>query len=225
MEIVGQHSARVHQPRGRALVCSTRWAGQHTSARSWTSRWVTCASDSRTATSNCELDDAAAQPAREAGFDPVYGARPAEARDSAAAGESAGAVDPARRLRAGRPDPGHRPRRRARLREAGRRADRGEAPPRLTRVGSRRDRIIAALTHSRLTKAMPIYEYECQKCGPHARGPAEVLRQAAARVPRMRQAPAEAARCQAPLFAGRQRLVRNRLQVGQGAQAQHPREG
>ena len=50
------------------------------------------------------------------------------------------------------------------------------------------------------TTHMPIYEYECQKCARTVRGPAEAFRQAAARVPRVRAAPVEAAGVRAPLF-------------------------
>ena len=52
-----------------------------------------------------ELSDKALELLANVGFDPVYGARPLEAGDPAAAGESAGAADPGRcvRIRRGHP--------------------------------------------------------------------------------------------------------------------------
>ena len=78
-----------------------------------------------------ELDDAALRPARRGRLRPGVRRAAAQAGDPAAAREPAGAGDPARRLRAGRPHPGDRARRQARVREAGQRADRGEAPARV----------------------------------------------------------------------------------------------
>ena len=56
------------------------------------------------------LDDSARDLLGEAGFDPVYGARPVEARHPAAGRKSAGAADPERGVRAGQSRQGRRPR-------------------------------------------------------------------------------------------------------------------
>ena len=72
---------------------------------------------------------------------------------------------------------------------------------------------------------MPFYEYECQHCKFFIRGIAEDLRSAAAASARRADASAEAARLRAGVPPEGQRLVRDRLQVRQGKQAQPAEKG
>ena len=67
---------------------------------------------------------------------------------------------------------------------------------------------------------MPIYEYECATCGHHLEALQKIVRHAAARVPGVRQARRSSGWCRRRVPADRQRLVRDRLQVGQGDEAQ-----
>ena len=87
-----------------------------------------------------ELTDEAKEVVAEAGWDPTYGARPAQARPAAAGREPAGDAPARGRLRGGRHGAGRRPRRRARVREGRRGRCRRVIRRKLGAIASLRDR-------------------------------------------------------------------------------------
>ncbi len=147
----------------------------------------------------------------------------AQAGDPAPARESAGAGDPAGRHRAGRPRDRHGARRRARLPE--RRRDRGRRVGKTRQGYEGRFRIITRPGATRPDRSHADLRIPVREVRPSPRGTAEDLRQAAARMPGVRQAQPEATHVRAAVPARRQRLVRDRLQVRQGEQAQPRGEG
>ena len=96
-----------------------------------------------------ELDDAALDRLAEAGFDPVYGARPLKRAIQQQIENPLAQADPARRFRAGDADPGRRRRRPDAFSMP------AEAPG------------CADLRPDPRGPAMPIFDYQCEACGHH----------------------------------------------------------
>ena len=146
-----------------------------------------------------DLSEAARDQLGEAGFDPVYGARPLKRAHPAADREPAGRAHPAGPVRARRPHPRRRGRRGTALREA------------RTQVAR------AAHVYSRFHAVLRI---PVPQLRPRARGPAEGQRSRPEKVPGLREKPAEEAGVRARVPSQGWWLVRDRLQVRQGQQAQ-----
>ena len=117
-----------------------------------------------------DLDDTARDLLGEAGFDPVYGARPLKRAIQQQIENPLSQQILRRPVRARRPDP----RRRLAM---------GRWP---SRSRARHQRL--SITAPGI--AMPFYEYECPSCQPLQRGHAEDFGQAAEEVPFLRQEPA-----------------------------------